>query len=417
MTDRMNFTFFISLFLLTSCAPTPITSTLSPNLEHIPSLIEVPKDVCVAAGISGFKIPLYILDAQNNVLDINNRNLEVAIEDASEKLFERIFQNTFRHVTWNSNSFASSNSTPCESIFQINIKDLKVRLSKSIASTQVCWANITYQVDLFDHKKARITNWTVTGNGESISGDFSEDIANCVNKSICKAIEAAGIEFMTSFYDIPEAVRWLNAKQIDQATIKTFKQNTEPHDNRYETKVLVHHDSVFTLVTPKTITSPLAIPVIFKNEGKHTFLLNPSHITLKLPGESLLKAAPVLSFAASLTKYQLWGIGVLYPSFGPLSSAYGVPLVGSVIDLFITLNNLAITQKESSELMRNFLELGKMKMKKTFLKENEKLEEYLFFLLEGDPSNYKKLILSIPVVDVNESERFIINIPLNTSGG
>jgi hypothetical protein len=280
------------------------------------------------------------------------------------------------------------------------------------------WADITYEIDLASAGGGQRTAWCIRGTGESIADPLFDG-----DKSLAKPVELAmqdaASQLAVSFYETPEAMRWLRGLPEEGATAPEENQTVcSAQDQSAESmeSACVGYEGIVSARAGLNIDADpeadkaqaklkekglVAVYLFLRNEGKHALRVRRSSISMVKLGREALGPMPCSFFAAAATSPHV-----------RLPNVAGGTGYAAIPQLLFSLANLAIINQEEREFEYYSAIFGKYALTDVVLKEGDTAKGALFFSFAPGFLYATNLILIVPVVDLDSATRYVLKVPL-----
>lgn len=257
---------------------------LKPDLEHLPALAEVAKDIGVRYA-PAFGDYVYAE--------------RFAVGPASVRLLDGVFQKVFRR-TVELKDAASGIESPLDALIVPSIHDIAVNASPPLAGRWwFVWCHLTYRFTVSLPGGRAVTAWDVTGSSETLGDLRAETLVVAGARALTRCMEDAGIRFMRSFYDVPEARRWARNLAMEDANASPAAQVTQLVGDGEGGGVEGLYRGVAKAQVRKLPDTDLGFKVTVESLSVHRLLIDRATIAIEFPGGKRLKPAPVYAYAAA----------------------------------------------------------------------------------------------------------------------
>ena len=347
----------------------------------------------------------------------NKADVEFLIGAASVELFQSVFNQTFREVKELDTPVQGEERLEgVDAIIEPKIKSF--HFYSRLAGHWDYWADIAYEIDLAPAVGGQKTVWYIRGTGES-SADPLFDGDKSLAKPVELAMQDAASQLAVSFYETPEAMRWLRGLPEGGAGAPIESQTVRPvQDQSAESteSMWVGYAGIISARAGLNIDADpevdkaqaklkekglVAVYLCLKNEGTHVLRVRRSNVSLAQLGGEALGPMPCSFFAAAGTS-----------SHVRLPSVAGGTGYAAIPQLVFSLANFAIINVEERESAYYSVTFKKYAFADTVLKEGETVKGALFFSFAPGVSYTTNLILIVPVVDLDSATRYILRVPV-----
>jgi hypothetical protein len=398
----------LSCLLVLGCTSTP---KLKPAFQPVAEQEKIQKTIAVlySPEFSDYK---QMSDPYHNKADV-----EFLIGAASVGLFQNVFDQTFREVKGlNTQVQVEAGLQGVDTIIEPKIKSFNFYYR--LAGHWDYWADITYEIDLASAGGGQRTAWCIRGTGESIADPLFDG-----DKSLAKPVELAmqdaASQLAVSFYETPEAMRWLRGLPEEGATAPEGNQtvwSAQDHSAESIESMWVGYEGVVSARAGLNVDSDpevdkaqaklrerglVAVYLCLKNEGKHALGVRRSSISMVKPGREALGPMPCSFFAAAGTS-----------SHVRLPNVAGGTGYAAIPQLLFSLANLAIINEEERESGYYSFIFEKYAFANVVLKEGDTAKGALFFSFAPGVLYTTNLILIVPVVDLDSAIRCVLRVPV-----
>ena len=384
--------------LLPACATTTVVS-LKAGTEFLPPApIQVPLTV-------GFYYPPE-LSSRKHTIEMSNAvtRFIIPVGEASARLFEELSSSLFsRSVAVDRRPPLPESAAPVAAVLELNIEDSNIDARPFIGTggRNLCWAEIVYRFTVYSPSGTALASWQVRGIGERVGSEVERLFTDAVELAMRDAAE----KFQTSFFDVPEARRWIrglpatnvNAPADAQTTLEEQKTAWAMFPGVAAASVEVARDAQ----APNILSAKVRV----RNEGDRRIFVRPFDVSVELQGSSIVRSAPASALAASVTP-QLPRVPPL--GYGP-GFAFGPPGI-AIGNLVAALINLSLMEAENRKIEEALARYRTEALSDVTLWQGDSVEFVVHFLGVPDPGTAQAL--AVPVIDLDTATRYVIRLPL-----
>ncbi len=321
---------------------------------------------------------------------------------ASVELLEGLYPTLFaRTVKLTRRAPLPTGAPPIAAVLETNIDTFAIKARPFVGNRTLCWAEIIYRFNVYTPGGQQLFSWRVRGVGERSglqhqSGLFTEAVE--------LAMRDAAERFQTSFFDVPEARRWIRGLPAKNVNVGHDKQ---VELNEQQTVWGVFQDVVAASVKigrdPRA-PGVLSAEVKVRNDANRRLFVRPWDFTLGFQGGQIARVTTATALASSATPHNTrvppLGYGPAYAFAGPAGFA-----VGNLISIFI---NLAAMDAENRRLNEAFAEYRTEAFRNVTLWPGESAEFVVHFLT--NPDLWRPDELTVPVVDLDTATRYTVRL-------
>jgi hypothetical protein len=385
------------LILLPACTTVTTVVPLEVTTEFLPpSPIQVPFTVGVYHPP---ELASHVYSEEPTV----DRRFIFRVGEATDCLLRGLYPSLFTNsVTVKKRPPLPPDAPPVDAVIEPNIEEFNIKAEPFRGGRTFCWAEIVYRFTIYSPGGPMLTSWKVRGIGERSGLELNEDL---FTDAIKLAIRDAAERFQTSFFDTPEARRWskklplkgVNAPIEAQTTLKVQQTVWALYPGVIAANAEFNHDP--------QLPSVLSVKVRVKNKGSHRLLVRPSDFSLELLTGRAAHVAPASALASSATVEHL-RVSPLGP--GPGFTAGGPPgfAIGNLISVII---NLSAQAAEDRQFEEAFAKYRTESLGDTTVWQGDSVEIVVHFFVVPDTKMAENL--TIPVIDLETSTRYLIRIP------
>jgi hypothetical protein len=226
-------------------------------------------------------------------------------------------------------------------------------------------------------------------------------------------VEDAGIRFMRSFYDVPEAARWARSQKLDEANASLSAQLTETAGEGEKSGVVGLYRGVARVQVQAHADTDLGFKVAVENLSAHRLLIGRANVALQLPDGTRLRPAPIYAFAAARQQGNSTTPYFHIPP-PPISLAPSYFAMANLISMLIVMDSMATEQKALDSHLEKHRgeELGEKR-----LAVGASISGDIYF--GGPPKAVVPAgsFLSLPIVDLDTATRYEVRLPVPQKGG
>lgn len=333
----------------------------------------------------------------------NRHEFIFSIGKASDEMLRATYPRVFEHVSdWGKNYSSWTIPGQSDVILSPKISSFSFPVRGTMGPY---FAQIDYTFTLSSLDGSKILEWSVTGEGESGQSTLMDE-SGAFRLAAEKAMEKAVLKFTRSFEEVPEVKRFLSGMPADGTTADEKTQKTYA-DATLEHSTKGTYEGVVTVEASQVKTSDESQPSFLKatritilNEGDHRIVFYPSDIRLIYEDGRTIPPVRGCVVAAALSTRHL--------KFPPLPPGVGV---ASLPLFFTSLANAAMVSREKKERASLLRTYQAEELADLTLEQKEASTGLLFFYTPVPGQMAADMI--VPVVDVEESTRYIVRLPVN----
>jgi hypothetical protein len=398
---------------MVSCATETVDVALKPSLEHLPPLAEVDKAVAI-------RYPPEFLSRTESGPSHSGKTPVFAVGAASARTLDDVFSKVFRRaVTVRENHLVLV--PDLGAVLVPEIREVAIQTAPPLAGRWwFVWGHITYRFSIISPRGDPIAAWEVIGAGEQV-GDAQTETPQAVwTRILTRCIEDAGIRFMRSFYDVPEAKRWARNMTRDDVNAPDQGQVTETAaDDATRTPGIVGlYPGIAKVEVHMRAGTSLALEVRVENQSSHPLLINPSGMALVLSSGKRLGPVPVYAYAASQLQRDATASGRLpYIAPPPISLQ---PSYFAVYNLIYALGALASmeAEKKTKEAFDAQLEQFRgNEFREKRLSARASITGDVHFVVPTTAVPAGQAHFTMPIVDLETATRHQVRLPISLKEG
>lgn len=297
------------------------------------------------------------------------------------------------------------------------------RIKSFLGRTEKFWlptfhADITYEFTLYEPDGSVVTSWETEGAGEQQS-EAGFDHARWPGMATDMAMEASAKMLYEHFQTVPELIWWKQGLRPAVAAVEPVVHRAPEIGADFGSNAVSgsFQDAVTVIIDPyielarlqaafgATEWPNLLLPVrlIIKNDSDRTLQIRRSQVQLNVSGSRAAEQFPSNLVARVLTERR-GGTMMPPPGVGVAS----LPL------LFVALLDTSERLSEQKELSERFESIKKRSLDVVSLGKGETADGFLYFDLRSVGPTVTSAILTVPFVDMNETHRYEMRLPLPT---
>jgi hypothetical protein len=393
-------------WLVLGCTSTP---KLKPVLPETAVQEKIQKRIAVVYSPE-FRDYKHVADPYHN-----KHNVEFLVGAASVELFRSVFSRSFQEVKeMDIPPLGPEELLGVDGVIEPRIKSFK--FYSRMAGHQTYWADITYETALTHPDGGQTNTWQIRGTGEN-SGDQLLGEERSWANPVELAMQDAAAQLAVSFYETPEAARWLRGLPAEGATAPAERQTAWPLQDQSAESTRVGYEgivsarAVFNIEADPEVEKAqakmkekglVAVGLYVKNEGNHLLRVRRSDISLANLERKALGPIPCSFFAAAATTYNV-----------RLPNIVGGTGYAALPQLVFALINLGFTHEEQRESGNYSASFKKYEFADVVLKEGETAKGALFYAFTPGDLSTTDLFLLVPVVDLDSATRYILKVHVN----
>lgn len=387
------------------------TIELTPDIRHIPALAEVAKDVGVRYP-AGFREYLQPAPARTR------EQTAFAVGAASMRVFDDAFGKVFRRaVPVTTDEEASDRSL--DAVIVPEIRNVSVSTAPPLAGRWwFVWGTITYRFVITSTGSDPPASWEVTGRAEQLADARTETFAAVSARVLTHCIEDAGVRFMRSFYDVPEAERWSRNLGSAQASAPPQAQVTEPAGDAEAPEIVGQYPGVAKVGIRPLAGSNVVLRVTVENQSANRLLVRPSGMALELSGNKQLAPVPVYAYVASQLPHESTVSG--QPVYIPPPPVSLQPSYFAVYNLIYALELLASMEAEKKTRQAFDAQLEKFRgneFREQRVAAGGVATGEVHFIVPTDAGPTGEMHFVMPIVDLDTATRYVMRLSVQVKKG
>jgi hypothetical protein len=301
------------------------------------------------------------------------------------------------------------------------IREVAIRTAPPLAGRWwFVWGQITYRFTITSPRGGPIAAWEVIGASEQV-GDAQTETRQAVSaRVLTRCIEDAGIRFMRSFYDVPEAERWARNMTLDDVNAPRQGQVTETaaDDAARAPGILGLYPGIAKVEVHMRAGTSLALDVRVENQSPHPLLLNPSGMALLLSSGERLGPVPVYAYAASQLQRDATASG--RPPYIPPPPISLQPSYSGFYNLIYALALLASMEAEKRTKEAFDAQLEKFRgneFREKRLSAGASITGDVHFVVPTTAVPAGQAHFTMPIVDLETATRYEMRLPISLKEG
>ena len=396
----------VACSLAFGCTSTP---KLKPTFQPVAEQEKIQRAIAVLYA-SEFREYKHVADPYHN-----KHNVEFLVGAASVDLFRAVFNRTFREVR--------ELDTPAQGEESLQGVDGIIRpkitcfhFYSRLAGHWNYWTDITYEIEIASADGGQKTAWHIRGAGEGNGAPLFDEERSLANP-VELAMQDAASQLAASFFESPEAVRWLRGLPAEGATAPMECQTGWPVQDQSEESAesvwvgyegIVSARALFNIDAGPEVDKAqaklrekglVAVGLHLKNEGNHSLHVRRSNVSLAKLGREAIGPMPCSFFAAMAT-----------PSNVRLPYIPGGTGYAAIPQLIFSLANLAIIYEEERESGYYSATFKKYAFTDVVLKQGDTVDGVLLFSFGPENLYTTNVFLIVPVVDLDSAIRYILKV-------
>jgi hypothetical protein len=391
-----NLIFFALVLFVAACTT---VVALKSGIEFLPpSPIQVPLTV-------GIYYSPELIAYEHSVNLSGGKRLIFPVGEATVRLLEKLSPTLFtRTVVLNTRPPLTATPTAVDAVLVPGIEAVSINFGPFVGRTNFYWAEIVYRCTVYSAKGSELASWKVRGIGErsGLQGD-----KNVFAETVELAMRDAAQKLQTSFFDVPEARRWVRGLATTDvnapADLETESREAQAlwgvYPNVAAATIL---DFAKDAQAPKVVSAKIRV----RNESIRRLFVRPFDIILGLRSGKLLQPAT----ASALVSAAASAYSRVPLSFEPAMTIGGPP-VFAIATLVTSLINLATEEAENRQIETILTRYRTEWMRDTSLWESDSLE-FIVHFVTGPETDIPEFVI-VPVIDLDTSTRYLIRLPVD----
>lgn len=398
-----------ALIVASACAAASKVE-VDPDIEHLPALAEVGKNV-------GVQYPQAFRDKLYTARSSDGERQSYAVGAASTRVLRDVFAKVFRRAV-ELRAGEAVQDPALEAVFVPELRSVSIALAPPLAGRWwFVWGRMRYRFTVTSPQGEPITAWDVIGSCETIGDARSETLETVTPRILSRCIEDAGIRFMRSFYDIPEAERWARNLVLAEADAPADGLFIEPPKAAEPLRVAGLYRGVVRVEAQPLEESPRVYRLSVENLGGGSLLVEPLSIALEAAGETIDRV-PVYAYAAAQLPRQ--ATASRHPPYIPPPPISLEPRYFGIFHLIYALEVLAAMETEQQLKQRFDGELEKFRgseLREQRLAKGAATTGDVHFLSVANKPFAGAIHLVIPIIDLKAARRYRLRLPIPPQRG
>lgn len=379
--------------ILTGCIPSTTVVSVKVSSDFLsPSAIQVPLTVGVYYGPE-------LRTHERMIEPIANRQFVIRLGEPTIRLLDGVYPTLFtKTVAVNKRPSLKANRPYIDALLEVNIANSDFNAVTFVGGrTLLAWAEIEYRFTAYSPPGAVLASWKVRGTGER-SGSRSDGLAWLLADAAALAMRDAVHRLQTSFFDVPEARRWVRGMPAHNVNVPIDGHATlnEPQAS-WITYPGAFAATANVSVDPKS-PGVLSAKILVRNEGSRRIFVRPSDFSLEVHLGTTARPAQLSEIAAVLAP-RLQPVTPL-PLGPPGSLAFAAPI------LLTTLINQTIEKAQNRKIEETMTRYRTEALRGRTLWPGDSREFITHFVLL--PGAGKPETLTVPLVDLDASTRYLV---------
>ena len=291
---------------------------------------------------------------------------------------------------------------PVAAVVEVSIETFNIEAGPFIGENNFSWAVIVYRITVYSPSGPVLASWKVRGIGERSGPRDGRLFADAVELAMRDAAE----KLQMSFFNVPEARRWIRKLPTKGVNAPTEAQTTSKEGQT----VWISFPGV-AAATAEVARDPHASRVLtakvrVRNEGSGRLFVRPFDFELALHSGTTAQPAPPSALVAAAAS--------AYFRVPPLGYAPGFTFGGTqgfaIGTLVSVLINLAAEKAEYRQIEAVITRFRTEAMRDITLWQGDSIEFVTNFVVS--PEAGMPQTLSVPLIDLDTATRYLIRLPV-----
>lgn len=345
------------------------------------------------------------LSAYEHAVELTvDERLIFPVGEATVRLFDELYPTLFtKTVSVNTRPPLPPSAPPAAAVLEPSIEAFNVKVGPFLGRSNLCWAEVVYRFTVYSSSGQVLASWNVRGIGER-SGLRSDQ--RLFADAVELAMRDAAQKLQTSFFDVPEARRWIKGLPATDVNAPGEAQ-TELNDAQAVWAVYPGVAAATVEVARDTqAPSVVSTKIRVRNEGSRRLFVRPFDFALELHGGRTARPAPASALLAAATP--------AYPRVPPLGYGPGFTFGGApgfaIGNLVAALINLGTEAAEKRQIEAVLTRYRTEALKDTTLWQGDSVEFVTHFVVP--PEAGMPQTLTVPLIDLDTATRYLVQLPV-----